>query len=273
MSQPELTQRELDDIKTQFYAIMEDYPKIYANFKMTPDLPSAREARDKTDAALSSLHSRMFAFKTAMEKRQDENEETMAQLAQKGARLNAMLARKTAILNNKDQTMATTPLTAESSTRVTVMEPFISMSGLSGLSTQLPGCLDVSGNPTNCPCVKSGENVCAEACNKMEDKTKKCPPSIANRSLVVEAATIEKRAYIHAACRIIYLIIAICIVVYFIFQTVGSADSTILYDARMKADQLKTGLTNNTYDVINNVKTRMNPNANPNANPNPNMYK
>ena len=251
MSQPELTQRELDDIKTQFYAIMEDYPKIYANFKMTPDLPSAREARDKTDAALSSLHSRMFAFKAAMEKRQDENEETMAQLAQKGARLNAMLARKTAILNNKDQTMATTPLTVASNTKVTVMEPFISMSGLR--STQLPGC---KSDNSNCPCVNPGESVCASKCKE------KCPPSDATRSLVVEAANIEKRAYIHAACRIIYLIIAICIVGYFIFQTVGSADSTILYDARMKADQLKTGLTNNTYDVINNVKTRMNPNAN-----------
>jgi hypothetical protein len=251
MSHPELTQRELDDIKTQFYAIMEDYPKIYANFKMTPDLPSAREARDKTDAALSSLHSRMFTFKAAMEQKQDENEETMAQLAKKGARLNAMLARKTAILNNKDQTMATTPLTVASNTKVTVMEPFISLSGLR--STQLPGCNNPN-NPTNCPCVMAGESVCASKCNE------KCPPSDATRSLVVEAANIEKRAYIHAACRIIYLIIAICIVVYFIFQTVGSADSTILYDARMKADQLKTGLTNNTYDVINNVKMRMNAN-------------
>jgi hypothetical protein len=261
MSQPELTQRELDDIKTQFYAIMEDYPKIYANFKMTPDLPSAREARDKTDAALSSLHSRMFTFKAAMEQKQDENEETMAQLAQKGARLNAMLARKTAILNNKDQTMATTPLTVASNTKVTVMEPFTGVR-----STQLQGC---NSDNSNCPCVKAGESVCASECKE------KCPPSDATRSLVVEAANIEKRAYIHAACRIIYLIIAICIVVYFIFQTVGSADSTILYDARMKADQLKTGLTNNTYDVINNVKMRMNanPNANANANANPNMYK
>jgi len=261
MSQPELTQRELDDIKTQFYAIMEDYPKMYANFKMTPDLPSAREARDKTDAALSSLHSRMFTFKAAMEQKQDENEETMAQLAQKGARLNAMLARKTAILNNKDQTMATTPLTVASNTKVTVMEPF-SMSGLR--STQLPGCvLDSStNNPTNCPCVMAGESVCASKCNIQKDPSNKCPPSDATRSLVVEAANIEKRAYIHAVCRIIYLIIAICIVVYFIFQTVGSADSTILYDARMKTDQLKTGLTNNTYDAINNMKTRMNPNAN-----------
>ena len=263
-----MTQRELDDIKTQFYAIMEDYPKIHANFKMSPDLPSAREARDKTDAALSSLHNRMFAFKAAMEKRQDENEETMAQLAQKGAQLNAMLARKTAILNNKDQTMAAMPLTAAASTRVTVMEPFISMSGLQ--SRQLPGCND---KHTNCPCVNVGERTCASKCNDegAKDPNKKCPSFDANRSLVVEAANMEKRAYIHAACRIIYLIIAICIVSYFIFQTVGSADSTILYDARMKADQLKTGLTNNTYDVINNVKTRMNPNATANANPN--MYK
>ncbi len=263
-----MTQRELDDIKTQFYAIMEDYPKIHANFKMSPDLPSAREARDKTDAALSSLHNRMFAFKAAMEKRQDENEETMAQIAKKGAQLNAMLARKTAILNNKDQTMAAMPLTAAASTRVTVMEPFISMSGLSGLSKQLPGC---NSDMSNCPCVKPGQSTCASECNDKgkTDPNKKCPSFDANRSLVVEAANMEKRAYIHAVCRIIYLIIAICIVSYFIFQTVGSADSTILYDARMKADQLKTGLTNNTYDVINNVKTRMNPNANAN----PNMYK
>ena len=46
-----MTQHELDDIKLQFYAIMENYPKMYANFKMSPNLPSAREAHDKTDAA------------------------------------------------------------------------------------------------------------------------------------------------------------------------------------------------------------------------------
>lgn len=252
----QLTQRELDDIKIQFYAIMEDYPKMYANFKMSPNLPSAREAHDKTEAALTSLHNRMFTFKGALEKKQDENEETMAQLAKKGAQLNAKLARRTAILNNKDQTMATMPLTAASSTQVTVMEPFISMSGLSGLSKQLPGC---NSDMSNCPCVKAGERTCAEACNA---QGKKCPPSDANRSLVVEAANIEKRAYVYAVCRIIYLIIVICIVSYFIFQTVGSADSTILYDAKTKAEQLKTGLTNNTYNVMNNVKTRMNTNAN-----------
>lgn len=251
---PSLTQRELDDIKTQFHAIMENYPKIYAQLKMTPDLPSAREARDKTDAALASLHNRMFVFKAAMEKKQDENEETMDQLAKKGARLNAILARKTAILNNKDQTMSSMPLTARSDTRVTVMEPFISMSGLSGLSSQLPGCVLESGNPTNCPCVKSGENVCTAECNKMEDKTKRCQPSIANRSLVVEAANMEKRAYIHAVCHIIYLVIGICILTYLVLKTVNSPDSTILYDARAKAEQLKTGLTNTTNDAINRVR-------------------
>lgn len=265
MSQPTLTQRELDDIKTQFYAIMENYPKMYANFKMTPDLPSVREARNKTDTALASLHSRMFAFKAAMEKKQEENEETMAQLAKKGAQLNAKIARKTAILNNKDQTMATTPLTATSSTQVTVMEPFISMSGLGGLSMQLPGC---NSDMTNCPCVKAGERTCANECNVQgkNNPNKKCPPSSANRSLVVEAANIEKKAYIYAVCRIIYLIIAICIVSYFIYQMVRSEDSTIMYDAKYKAEQLKTGLTNNAYNAINNVKARMNPNANPYVN-------
>lgn len=256
-----MTQHELDDIKLQFYAIMENYPKMYANFKMSPNLPSAREAHDKTEAALTSLHSRMFTFKAALEKKQDENEDTMAQLAKKGAQLNAKLARKTAILNNKDQTMATMPLTASSSTQVTVMEPFISMSGLSGLSKQLPGC---NSDMSNCPCVKAGQSTCAEECNAQgkSNPSKKCPPSDANRSLVVEAANIEKRAYVYAVCRIIYLIVVICIVMYFIFQTVGSADSTILYDAKTKAEQLKTGLTNNTYNVVNNVKTRMNTNAN-----------
>jgi hypothetical protein len=259
---PSLTQRELDDIKTQFHAIMENYPKVYAQFKMTPDLPSAREARNKIDAALASLHNRMFIFKAAMEKKQDENEETMDQLAKKGARLNAILARKTATLNNKDQIMSTTPLTARSDTRVTVMEPFISMSGLSGLSTQLPGCsLNASGNPTNCPCVKIDEKVCAEACDNMDDKTKKCPPSIANRSLVVEAATMEKRAYIYAVCRIIYLLIGTCIIGYFTFNMVNAPDSTILYDARAKAEQLKTGLTNTTNDAINRVRNAGNANA------------
>lgn len=263
MSQPTLTQRELDDIKTQFYAIMENYPKMYANFKMTPDLPSVREARNKTDTALASLHSRMFAFKAAMEKKQGDNEETMAQLAKKGAQLNAKIARKTAILNNKDQTMATTPLTAKSSTQVTVMEPFISMSGLGGLSMQLPGC---NSDMSNCPCVKAGERTCANECNVQSNPNKKCPPSDANRSLVVEAANIEKKAYIYAVCRIIYLIIATCIVSYFIYKMVRSTDSTILYDAKYKADQLKTDLTNNTYYAINNVKARMNANMNPNPN-------
>jgi hypothetical protein len=255
----QITQSELNDIKTQFYTIMENYPKMHANFKMTPYLPSAMEAHDRTEAALTSLHNRMFTFKAALEKKKDENEDAMAQLSQTGAQLNAKLARKIAFLNNKDQTMATMPLTAASSTQVTVMEPFISMSGLSGLSNQLPGCvLDASGNPTNCPCVKAGQSTCAVYCNNQ----KKCPPSDANRSLVVEAANMEKRAYIHAVCRIIYLIIAIIIVSYFIYQMVGSTDSTILYDAKIKAEQLKTGLTNKAYDATNNLKTRMNTNAN-----------
>ena len=54
--------KELSDIKTQFYAIMENYPTMYANSKMTPNLPSVMDAREKTDAALTSLHNRMFTF-------------------------------------------------------------------------------------------------------------------------------------------------------------------------------------------------------------------
>jgi len=217
------TSAQLDDIRTHFYAIMENYPTIYANFKANPDLPSARDAHDKTDAALTALHHRMFVFQSALEKAQDDTESELGQLTVEGARLHAMLARRTAVLNNKNAMMVPSQV-----------ESFV--------TRQLPGCnmtKDASGNlvPANCPCVEAGASTCSASC------TSGCPASSNQLSLVAEARDIEKREYIYAISRIIYLVIGIAIVSYFIAQTVGSPDSTLLEDAKLKADQLKTTLT------------------------------
>jgi hypothetical protein len=229
-----MTTEMLTDIKTQFYAIIENYPTVYANFKATPDLPSARDAHDKTDAALTSLYRRMFAFQAAVEKELNENEETVGQLTTEGAQLNAKVARRTSIVNGRNAMM--TPANAS------VIESFVS-----GLAEQLPGCnaLDASGNATNCPCVLPGQNACYSGCGNQ------CPATAIQLSLVSEARDIEKSAYTYAIFRIIYLVVGIAVVSYFIFQTVGSPDSTILEDAKIKAEQLKTGI--------------MNANANPSA--------
>jgi hypothetical protein len=215
-----LTQSELDDIKTQFYAIMENYPTVYANFKANPSLPTARDAHDKTDAALTSLHRRMFTFQSALERALDENETAVGQLTVKGARLNARVARRTAVLNNKNAMMESP----------NVVESFV--------TRQLPGCsstLDASGNPINCPCVEAGANTCFKSCST-------CPASSTQLSLVAEARDIEKRQYIYAIFRIIYLVVGIAMVSYFVAQTVGSPDSTIIDDAKNKAEQLKQNI-------------------------------
>jgi hypothetical protein len=213
-----LTQSELDDIKTQFYAIMENYPTVYANFKANPSLPTARDAYDKTDAALTSLHRRMFTFQSALERALDENETAVGQLTVKGARLNARVARRTAVLNNKNAMMESP----------NVVESFV--------TRQLPGCtLDANSKPTNCPCVEAGASTCSKSCST-------CPASSTQLSLVAEARDIEKRQYIYAIFRIIYLVVGIAMVSYFVAQTVGSPDSTIIDDAKNKAEQLKQNI-------------------------------
>jgi hypothetical protein len=216
------TSAHLDDIRTHFYAIMENYPTIYANFKANPDLPSARDAHDKTEAALTALHHRMFVFQSALEKTLDDTESELGQLTVEGARLHAMLARRTAVLNNKNAMMVPSQV-----------ESFV--------TRQLPGCnmtKDASGNqvPANCPCVEAGASTCSASC------TTGCPASSNQLSLVAEARNIEKREYIYAIFRIIYLVVGIAMVSYFIAQTVGSPDSTLLEDAKLKAGQLKTKL-------------------------------
>jgi hypothetical protein len=205
-----MTTEMLTDIKTQFYAIMENYPTVYANFKATPDLPSARDAHDKTDAALTSLYRRMFAFQAAVEKELNENEETVAQLTTEGAQLNAKVARRTSIVNGMNAMM--TPTNANA----IVIESFVS-----GLAEQ---------------------------------------PTAIQLSLVSEVRDIEKRAYIYAIFRIIYLVVGIAAVSYFIFQTVGSPDSTVLEDAKIKAEQLRTGIMNaNATPNVTSATGFMNP--------------
>jgi hypothetical protein len=228
-----LTQSELDDIKTQFYAIMENYPTVYANFKANPSLPTARDAHDKTDAALTSLHRRMFTFQSALERALDENETAVGQLTVQGARLNAKVARRTAVLNNKNAMMESP----------NVVESFV--------TRQLPGCiLDASGNPINCPCVEAGANTCSKSCST-------CPASSTQLSLVAEARDIEKRQYIYAIFRIIYLVVGIAMVSYFVAQTVGSPDSTIIDDAKNKAEQLKQNIA--SYGGGGELPTQMVP--------------
>ena len=68
-------------------------------------------------------------------------------------------------------------------------------------------------------------------------------PSPNQISLVSEARSIEKTAYAYSIGRIVYLSLGILIVSYFIFQTVGGPNSTILADAKLKADQLKNTIT------------------------------
>ena len=216
---------ELNDIKLQFYVLMEKYPQTYTNFKMTPNLPSARDAHDRMDAELTKLYSRMFLFRGTMEKKQNDNEAAIAKLAQESAGLNAEFEERTASLNSKNALMSQMPFTVGSDSDVSVIESFTTF-------RQLPGC---NASRSNCPCVEPGQTECSSLCPN-------CPADANQRSLVTESASIAKRAYIHAVCRIIYLLIGICIVSYFIYQLVRSPDSVVLNDARQ--------FTNQTYDAV-----------------------
>jgi hypothetical protein len=115
---------ELNDIKLQFYVLMEKYPQTYANFKMTPNLPSARDAHDRMDAELTKLYSRMFLFRGIMEKKQNDNEAAIAKLAQESAGLNAEFEERTASLNSKNALMSQMPFTVGSDSDVSVIESF-----------------------------------------------------------------------------------------------------------------------------------------------------
>jgi hypothetical protein len=197
------TAKELSDIKTQFYALMENYPTVYANYKVNPDLPSAADAYNKLEANLTSLYRRMFVFQSGLENEIDERETTVNDLTNKNVKLNAILAKKTAALDRKDALMTT---------NTTVYESFTTMSGL----PQLPGCIfDASGNPpTNCPCVDSTAS-CPASCKES------CPATTNQISMVAEAKSIEKTTYLYSILRIIYLLLGIGLISFFIYKMVG----------------------------------------------------
>jgi hypothetical protein len=185
---------ELSDIKTHFYALMEPYSTVYANYKVNPNLPSAADAYNKMEANLTSLYRRMFTFQAGVEKDLGQHEDTVNDLTNENSKLNAMLARNAGLLNSK---LAMTPKAA-------VQESFTTVTGL--------------GDPAT-------------------------PPSPNQISLASEARSIEKTAYTYSIARIVYLSLGIFIISYFIFQTVGGPNSTILADAKLKADQLKNTIT------------------------------
>jgi hypothetical protein len=68
---------ELKDIHKQFHLIMEHYAKVYANFKMHPNLTSAMSAHDKTEANLVLLYRRMFVAQAAVDKQLEDAQTTV----------------------------------------------------------------------------------------------------------------------------------------------------------------------------------------------------
>jgi len=187
------TDNELHDIKLQFDAIMDNYPAVYANHKANPNLPSAMKDHDKMEAKLTALYRRMFAFQAGVEKELDHHESVMTDSTNDNVRLNAMLAKKSAILDGKDALIA-------------MQEPFT-----------------VRQDPTS-------------------------TPSPIQISMVEEAKTIERTAYMYSIARIVYLLAGIVVVSYFVLQTVAGPDSAILADAKTKAEQLYQSNQSNQYN-------------------------
>lgn len=93
---------ELADIKIQFYAIVENYPAVYANYKANPNLPTAMNDHDQMESKLTSLYRRMFAFQAALEKELEQHEDTLNQLTDDNLNLNATLAKTNASLHGKN---------------------------------------------------------------------------------------------------------------------------------------------------------------------------
>lgn len=173
---------ELSDIRTQFYATVERYPAVYANYNANPHLPHAMNDHAKMEATLTALYRRMFAFQAGVEKELDQHESAMNEHTNDNVRLNAKLAKRSANIDSSD---------------ALIKEPFT-----------------VRQDPTS-------------------------TPSPIQISMVEEAKTIERTAYMYGIARIVYLLVGIVVVSYFVLQTVAGPDSTILADAKMKADQLR----------------------------------
>lgn len=188
------TNAELDDIKKQFNFIMENYPAVYANYKLNPQLPSAMTAHDKMESNLTALYRRMFAYQAAIEKQLEEHENGLHDLTNQNSNLNTRLAKREMSLASTKETMGN-----KKTVKMPLRESFETITGLADEDVPTPNQI----------------------------------------SIVDDARTIEKSAYYYSIARIVYLLTGISIVSYFIFQRVGSPESTILADAKMKANELK----------------------------------
>jgi hypothetical protein len=184
--------RELDDIKTQFSLIIENYPEVYANFKLNPHLPSAMSAHDKMESNLTALYRRMFAHQAAVDKQLEEHESGLNHLTNENSKLNTTLAKR-------EMSLASTKTIMPNRMPMPLKESFDTITGLA-------------------------ENDA---------------PTPVQISIVDDAKNIEKSVYYYSIARIIYLLVGIGIVSYFIFQTIGAPESTVLADAKNKVSQLK----------------------------------
>lgn len=189
------TNSELKDIKKQFYFIMENYPAVYANYKINPNLPSAIMAHDKMEADLTALHRRMFAYKAAVEKQLEEHEDTLQKLTTENSNLNIRLSTQEMTLASMNNAM-----NDKKTIKMPVRESFSTITGLAENDVPTQSQLDTVDN----------------------------------------ARSIEISSYYYSIARVVYLLVGISIVSYFIFQKVDSPDSTILADAKVKADELKS---------------------------------
>ena len=189
----------LDDIKNHFNLVMENYPTVYADYKMNPHLPSAMTAHDKMESNLTSIYRRMFSYQADIDKQMEEKESGLSALTTQNSKLNTMLATRKMV--SKKNAMA------KKSVKMPLKESFQTITGLAEDNTIAPN-----------------DNTIAPNQNKI--------------SLVKNAELIEKSMYYYNIARIIYLLVGIIIVSYFIFKTIGSPESTILADAKMKADEL-----------------------------------
>jgi len=201
---------ELNDIQTHFHLIMENYPTMYANFKLHPNLPSAMSAHDKTEANLVLLYRRMFVTQAAVDKQLEDAETTVNGLTSNNTTLNtALLKQEKSLASLKTKLMPQMP----------VKESFIA---------------------------------------SVNDDT----PTPNQLSMVRHAKAIENSVYYYSIARIIYLVVGISVVSYFIFQTIGTPESTILADVKMKADQLKDQFKSQAQAIQPTLPFVSNPNAN-----------
>jgi hypothetical protein len=186
---------ELNDIKKQFYIIMENYPKVYANYKMNPRLPSAMTEHDKMEANLTAMYRRMFAHQASIDKQLEEHDTDLQKLTTQNAKLNSMLSTQEMTLASMNNTMNDN----KKIIKMPIRESFDTITGLAN-----------DDAPTQ------------------------------NQLYTVDnARSIEISSYYHSIARIVYLLVGITVVAYFIFKRVDSPDSTILADAKMKADEIK----------------------------------